>query len=66
MAYFLMTKVGEPITCNEPCGHGDCRQTREMAATPCDSCGQIIGEGEAFLFISTEPLVIRHTRCHVV
>jgi hypothetical protein len=50
MAYFKMPKIGEPVTCDGPCEHTDCKATREMANTPCQICGEIIAAGRACTF----------------
>lgn len=34
--------------CAEPCGHKDCAETREMAASRCTVCGRKIGYGIRF------------------
>lgn len=34
--------------CKEDCGHRDCKNTRDMAGTPCGICGEKVGYNRAF------------------
>jgi len=63
MAYFIMPKIGEPVTCKEPCNHRDCMATRRLATTPCDICGKLVEAGTAYVF--TKENGPRHFHCQL-
>lgn len=53
MAAGVMFKLGEPITCNDPCAHKDCAANRAQAALPCHLCGKAIRPGERYYVLQT-------------
>lgn len=48
MAAGVMFKIGEPVTCDQECGHRDCAASRKMAATPCHLCQKLIEPGRRY------------------
>ena len=44
------------------CGHIDCKQTREMAETICEYCGESIGYDRGFYYSHIKGFV--HSACH--
>ena len=45
---FLAEPGSEYGPCVDPCGHSDCRATRETAAWVCSYCNEPIGYGRHF------------------
>lgn len=60
MAAGIMPKIGEPVTCDGPCKHRDCKLTRELAATPCSICDKIIRAGARYYLRDNKPV---HASC---
>ena len=56
MAYGVMPKLGEPVTCDGPCEHRDCAATRAMAATPCHYCGKVVEAGDTYYLEEHKPV----------
>lgn len=48
MAAGIMPKLGEPLTCDEPCAHSDCAATRELIGRLCVICLRPVNSGESF------------------
>lgn len=56
MAAGIMQQPGSQYgPCPKPCEHDDCRDTRELAATPCARCGAVIGFGVRFYHLTGTP-----------
>ena len=61
MARGYMPELAEPTVCEKPCQHHDCKEFRELAATPCPRCSELVKEGEAFYLLT--PKAPTHARC---
>jgi hypothetical protein len=61
MAYSIMPKRGEPVTCQGLCEHIDCGAWHRMIDALCIRCQKPVRTGESYL--GTNPETLEHFDC---
>lgn len=65
MAGFRIPTGKEPDTCETPCRHKDCAETRRMLLMFCDRCGKQFHGGDTIVQRDNDPAVLAHWMCEL-